>query len=206
VSLDSGVLYLHMAPILFSNFYLRDEEKLQYAEMVFTNLSDQQVFWDEFSQIPFNGVESKKSPLIFILSQPSLRWAWYLLLVMGFLYLVIYTKRRQGIIPVLPKKANTSIEFMETMGDLYFQQNAYLKIVNHQKELFLSFFRTKYGLSTNKIDDAFLMKAELKSGVLRHEIDMIIKEAKRLNFISDISEKDLIDYNKLIESFYKNIK
>ncbi len=205
IKLGQGSLYIHLSPILFTNFYLREEDKLRYAEMVFSDLN-KTVYWDEFSQTPLDGVEESKSPLVFILSQPGLRWAWYLLLIMGLLYLAIYTRRRQNIVPVLPQKVNSSIEFVETMGSLYFQQSSYLKIVNHEKELFLSYLRTKYGISTNKADDDFIKKAALKSGVSGNEISFIIKEAKRLNFISNISEKDLIEYHKHIETFYQNCK
>lgn len=205
INLGHGDLFIHLNPIMFSNFYLREEDKLRYAEMVFSDLN-KTVYWDEFSQTSLDGVEESNSPLVFILNQPGLRWAWYTLITMGLFYLIIYTKRRQGIIPVLPQKTNSSIEFVETMGSLYFQQSSYLKIVNHEKELFLSFIRTKYGISTNKTDDEFIKKTELKSGITGTEISYIIKEAKRLNFISNISEKDLIEYHKHIESFYQNCK
>ena len=110
------------------------------------------------------------------------------------------------MIPVLPRVNNSSIEFVETMASLYYQQSSYLKIANHKKNLFLSYFRLKYGLSTNKIDEDFLIKAELKSGVSKGEIDYILKENKRLNFITNISEKDLTDYHKLIEAFHRKSK
>jgi hypothetical protein len=164
------------------------------------------ILWDEFSHTPYESDYEGPGPLSFILKQPSLRWAWYLLLVMALFYLVIYTKRRQRIIPIVPHSSNTSIEFVETIGDLYYQQRSNLKIVRHQLSLFLSFIRVRYGIPTNKIDDEFLRRSEAKSGVSRVEIDYILKEAKRLEFISDISENDLIEYNKLTQSFYHKCK
>ncbi|MFY0601747.1 MAG: hypothetical protein JXR03_18885 [Cyclobacteriaceae bacterium] len=201
-----GKIYFHLEPILFSNFYLQDEDKLEYAEGVFAGLNDGPIYWDEFNHTPYESDYDGPGPLTFILKQPSLRWAWYLLLVMALLYLILYTKRRQRIIPVLPHRSNTSIEFVETIGDLYYQQKHNLKIIRHQLNLFLSYIRVRYGIPTNKIDEEFLRRAESKSGVSRIDIDYILKEAKRLEFITEISDEELIEYNKLTQSFYQKCK
>jgi hypothetical protein len=98
------------------------------------------------------------------------------------------------------------LEFVKTIGGMYYQQNAHLRIISHQCQLFLNFIRTHYGIATNKIDGEFLNKASLKSGVSRDEIDMILREEKRLVLRRDVTKKDLIEYNKLTEAFYRNCK
>ena len=127
-------------------------------------------------------------------------------LILVLVYMIFYTKRRQKVIPVLSTVSNTSIEFVETIGSLYFRQNSNLKIVQHKKKLFLSYIRQHYNIHTNKIDDDFLERVSLKSGIEANKIDFILKEAKRLEFISDITDNDLIEFHKLTDFFYKNCR
>ena len=62
------------------------------------------------------------SPLRFILSQPALKWAWYLLLAGVLIFIIFNLRRTQRPIPILPKNLNTSVEFVKTIGNLYYQE------------------------------------------------------------------------------------
>ena len=201
-----GNLYFHLSPIVFTNFHLKDEVKLEYANEVFSELGEGPIYWDNFSHIPNSDSEMSQSPLTFILGQESLRWAWYILLGIGIIYLLIYTKRKQRVIPVINRPTNTSVEFVKTIGAMYHYQEAHIKIVSHQYHLFLTYIRTKYGIAFHAKDVSFAKRVSLKSGLRESDIDMILKEAKRLQRLEDIKTKDLIAYNQLTENFYRNCK
>lgn len=205
VSYGSGNLHLHLTPLTFTNFHLKNEDKLKYANKVLADFEDGPIFWDNFSHIPSEESELSESPLSFILSQESLRWAWYLLVSIGLVYLVFYTKRKQRVIPVINKVKNTSIDFVKTIGAMYYHQAAHLKIVQHQRQLFLTYINTHYGIKFNK-EESFIKKVSLKSGLKEDQIDLILKEAKRLELLENITTKDLIAYNELTENFYRNCK
>jgi len=157
---------------------------------------------DNFSGIPSDDYGITQSPLSFVLSQESLRWAWYMLLCLGILYILFYTKRRQRVMPVVNPIKNTSIDFVKTIGAIYYHEESAQKIIAHQKRLLLTYIHTRYGISPGS--ESFLKKASLKSGVSEAEIDMILKEAKRLQLRGELTNKDLVDYNKLTENFYRN--
>ncbi|MEO9964810.1 MAG: hypothetical protein ABJF11_03425 [Reichenbachiella sp.] len=207
VSHGEGHFYYHTTPIAFSNYYLKEEEGFEYAKNVFNFMEGQKIFWDDFNHTP-NQQESgpKSNPLQYIMSQPPLRWAWYLLLAIGLIYLLFYTRRKERVIPVLATNHNTSIEFIETISSLYMQPNGNFKIVRHKKNLFLDYIRNHYFVSTKEIDEDFFKTVSLKSGIGKDKIERIIKEGDRLEFISEVSDENLISYHRLTEYFYQNCK
>lgn len=206
LSHGDGYLNFHLTPLVFTNFNLRNESTLEYVNEVLSEVDSGKIYWDKFSNLPYNEESQSQSPLSYILSQESLRWAWYILLSMALIYLLFYTKRKQRVIPVLHDANNTSLDYVKTIGAMYFHESSHLKIVMHQHHLFLTFIRTRYGLSTHKIDEDFLKKASLKSNVSVEDIDRILKEAKRLELIYEVSTKALIEFNKMTESFYRKCK
>lgn len=202
-----GSFYFHANPVAMTNLMLQEDNGFKYAESVFANTYDH-IIWDHNSDAPYisEGGSNSEHPLKFIMRQEPLRWAWYLLLTIVLIYFFLYAKRRQSSIPVLPSVTNTSIEFVETVGSLYYKQDSNLKMIKHNKNLFLGYVRTHYNISTNETDRAFCKKVALKSGIEERKIDDILSEAKRLEFIHDVSEKDLIEFHKTLNFFYKNCK
>ena len=207
VPIGAGELHFHLTPLVFTNFHLREEQKLAYVNEVLADAKKGAVYWDAFSNSPSGSSDRpSESPLSYILSQPPLQWAWYIILASGLIYLIFYTKRKQRIIPVMARIPNTSLQFVKTMASMYFHQQATMRIIRHQYQLFLMFVRTKYNISTSQIDDTFSEQLSLKSGIDKHEIEMIHTEMKRLEKLGDVTGKDLIEYNKKTHSFYSNCK
>lgn len=208
-----GHFYLHTNPMAFTNISLLEADRLAYVSSVFSHFQKGPIYWDEASKLSgylpnprSNRSLSEKTPFDFILSQPALAWAWYLVLVMTLCYLLFRTKRRQRIIPVLEKNRNTSLEFLQTMSNLYFLQNDHRKIALHKMRLFLAFIRERYYLSTQDLDAPFVEQLGLKSEIPKKEIDAILLLYKNIKSSSFVSEKILVDFHKKIERFYKNCK
>lgn len=213
IKYGDGYLYLHTNPILFSNYALLEEERLPYAEAIFSYTLEGPIYWDEYSKIPgflrnprFPKQISDRTPFDYILQQPPLAWAWYLLLVMAGLYLLFRTRRRQRVIPVLEKNRNTSLDFLQTIGHLYFAQNDHRKIALHKARLFLGFVRERYSLATQQLDDKFAQQLSAKSEIPKKDIDAILLLNKNIQTSSFVSEKILVSFHQKIEAFYKNCK
>src|ERR1700733_1812649 len=112
-----GALYLHFAPMAFTNFFLLHKANKAYYDKVLSYLpvSATEVKWDEYfrySRINFSAFR-------YILANPSLRWAFWLLLSLFLLIYVFESKRRQRLIPVIPGLRNSSLDFVRTIGRLY---------------------------------------------------------------------------------------
>ena len=204
--------------LLFSNIQLIDEEHLAYADRVFSYLNEGPIYWDDYSRAsefvarhynrnnPFNKTLSSESPLQYILSQPPLAWAWYLLLGLGFLYLIFRGKRKQRIIPVLEENKNTSLEFLSTIGRLYFLRNNHKELAIQKMKLYLAFIRERYHIQTKALDAAFIKRLAVKSEIQEEKIDQLLMLSKNIHNSNYVSEVTLIDFHNKIDHFYKNCK
>ena len=215
-----GSFYLHTTPIAFSNIQLLDKPGVDYASRVFSHLNKGAIYWDAFSRVDeevsrkrnnsnMNGGGSRlsnKGPLKYILAQPSLAWAWYLLLAVALLYLVFRAKRKQRVIPILETNANTSMEFISTIGSLYFLQNDHKKLSSQKMRLFLAYIRQRYHLPTNELDSVFVKKLANHSEVPESLIDKILLYYANIKSSTFVSEKTLIDFHIEMDKFYKNCK
>lgn len=214
VPYEDGFFYLHSTPIAFSNYHLLRPEALAYADAVFSHLGDGPLYWDEYSKNPMNNAmkmpQSKSltgnSPLQYILSQAPLAWAWYLLLLMGLAYLLIGSRRRQRIVPILEPNTNTSLEFVSTIGRLYFLQNDHRRLTLQKMRLFQQFLRERYGLQSPEADAAFLEKLAAKSEVNRELIDKIFLIHTNILSSNLVTEKTMVQFHGLIEEFYRTCK
>lgn len=211
----SGYFYLHSTPLMFSNLQMLDEHRSNYANKVFAHLPKGGLYWDVYGKQDENigrkqneaenesiASLSEKSPLQYILSQAPLAWAWYLMLVLAILFLFFRAKRRQRIIPVLHENKNTSLEFVSTIGGLYFQQKNHRNISLKQMQLFLNFVRNRFGISTKDLDSNFVSQLGQLSEVPQVEVENLFLVYKNIQKTHAISEDKLIEFNTLLEAFY----
>lgn len=219
IGYGAGHFYLHTNPIAFSNIQLLDQTGLGYAGKVFSHLNDGPIYWDEYSKVPewlgrqqndnFRGNSRRlasESPLQYILSEPPLTWAWYLLLALGLLYLFFQAKRRQRIIPVLEKNSNTSLDFIATIGRLFFIQNSHKQLALEQMKLFQAYNRRHYNLQSREMNETFVTRLSTKSEIPAENIHKILNLYANIEKSSFISNNTLVDFHKLLDGFYKGCK
>ncbi|MFK7979211.1 MAG: hypothetical protein AB8G86_04470 [Saprospiraceae bacterium] len=213
----AGAFYLQTSPIAFTNLYQTKKQGQVYSEKVITHLQTETIYWDEFSNVPVaigrnknwannDPLTPKEGPLDYILSQPPLAWAWYLLLSLGLLYLLFRAKRRQRMIPVLAQNKNTSLAFISTIGRLHFTGKNHRRIALQQMDLLERFIRAKYKLSAQDKTEAFIKDlsriTEIEETLLA-KMFLIHKNIKSSKFTTD---KTLIELHKLTDYFYKNCR
>ncbi|MGB3076101.1 MAG: hypothetical protein WBB36_12300 [Chitinophagales bacterium] len=209
VPYGKGAFYLHSNPICFTNYYLKEHEGLEYAQKIFSHLSSSDIYWDEFSKVPQMNPGNRgdtETPLRYILSQTSLRWSWYVLLVTSIMFLLFRAKRNQRIIPVVEQNTNSSLEFIHTMGRLYLLQHDHRALALQKMKLFLTFIRSRYGLQTKTTDHDFVLKLSEKSQVEHNRIVQLLEEYQTIENMNDISEAQLTSFHLELESFYGNCK
>ncbi|MEO1513888.1 MAG: hypothetical protein AAFV95_02710 [Bacteroidota bacterium] len=220
VKYGDGHFYLHTTPIAFSNIQMKDQVGLAYASKVLSHLEPGDIYWDDKSRVEesvgrrYNQMQSRsgnrglssQSPLKYVLAQPPLAWAWYLMLATILLYVIFRAKRKQRVIPVLAPNTNTSMEFLSTIGSLYFLQNDHKKMCVQKMKLFLGFIRDRYYLPTSQLDKEFVHKLAAKSEIPKSIIDKILLIYQNIDSSSFVSEQTLIDFHLEIDKFYKNCK
>lgn len=208
VPYGKGNIYLHTTPIAFTNYYMISDRGLSYAGRVFANLGPGDIYWDEFSRLPAQEVNDKprSTPLQYILAQPSLKWAWYLTLILTSIFILFRSKRKQRVIPVMAENENTSLEFVQTIGTLYFQQNDHKKLAQQKMKLFLQHIRNRYSIPTNQLTQETLKRISIKSQIPYSQVEDIFEQYSWIKEQPGISDENLIKFHLSIDNFYKNAK
>lgn len=220
IKYGAGEFYFHTNPIAFTNLQLLDEIGLNYANKVFSHLKEGPIYWDTYSRVgeevsrrrnQMQNFETERSlnaegPLSYVLSQAPLAWAWYLLIGSALLYLFFKAKRKQRIIPVYEGNKNTSLEFISTIGSLYFMQNDHKKLCIQKMKLFLAYIRNRYNIPTKEIDEAFVSRLSNKSEVSEEYILNILKYYNNIKSSTVVSDNTLQEFHDTLEYFYKHRK
>jgi hypothetical protein len=204
-----GHLYVHTVPLLFTNYFMTQPDKMEYASAVFSHLSGNNIIWDEISKMPFVDVENPyNSPLYYIMQQPALKAAWWMLIAAAILYIIFASKRTQRIIPVLEVKSNTSLEFLNVISSLHYQNPNHLDIARKKMKYFLYFIRARYGINTQSFTEEHVKRLAERSKVDIADIQVIYDRYKVIESysISNDESDRLVGLYQAIDKFYKNCK
>ena len=192
-----GEFYLHTQPTAFSNFHLLKKNHREYASKVLSYIPEGTIFWFIKDQ---DGTVISNSPMRYILSQPALKWAWYIFIIGMIVFILFNAKRKQRIVPILAPLSNTTLDFTKSIGNLYYQEGDHDNIINKKIVYFLEKIRNEYLIDTNRLDDDFINKLHHKSGKNLTDIKeavILINTHRKSPHIS--IEEDLIQINNAIE-------
>lgn len=196
-----GNFYISSFPVAFTNYNIVNSN-YEYIEKALSYLPIAKTYWDEYYKV---GRMEAKTPLRFILSNQQLKWTYFLGLFLLIFYIIFEGKRKQRIIPVIQPPANTTVEFVETVGRLYYQQKDHDDLNYKMITYFLEQVRTHYRLKTNELDKEFVHHLSQKSGVPEDEVNELVNSLK-WDEGSYITEEELKSLYQKIESFYKKSK
>jgi hypothetical protein len=204
-----GNLYIHSAPIMFTNYFMIKPDKFEYAQAVFSHLHGENMVWDEVSKVPFSDLQNPyESPLYYIMQQPALKYAWWMLIAGALLYIIFASKRTQRVIPVLEPKTNTSLEFLNVISSLHYQNPNHLDMARKKMKYFLYFIRAKYGINTQTFTEEHVRRLAEKAKVDVADTQAIYDRYKLIDHYSISNEESerLIALYQAIDRFYKTCK
>lgn len=197
---QGGAILIHTNPFAFTNYHMLNAKE-DYAAAVLSYLPQQPFLWDNYYK---SGRRVITSPLRFVLSNPALKWAFYLSLTSLLLFVIFRGKRTQRIIPVVEPLKNSTVEFTQTIGDLYYQNGNFTNIISKKIAYFLEFIRTNYYLDTTILNTQFIDKLAIKSGNTKEDTKVLIDYITYLKSKTTHTEKELIELNRIIETYTKN--
>jgi hypothetical protein len=125
------------------------------------------------------------------------------LLLLLLLWVLLNSRRKQRMIPAYPKPANESLDFVKTMGRLYYDRKDHQNLANKMSMYFLEHVRTTYKLPTHTLDDNFIESLHYKSGYSGGELNEIVSFIQYLQQGGDVNEHQLINFHNQLESFYQ---
>tara|TARA_R110002050_G_scaffold12401_10_gene40781 strand:- start:50828 stop:52036 length:1209 start_codon:yes stop_codon:yes gene_type:complete len=195
-----GAFYIHSNPFLFTNYFVKDPAKYDYAFSALSYLPNQDTYWDEYYK---EGRLSYNSPMRYVVSDDNLKWAWFIALASALLFLIFRGRRTQRIIPEIPAVKNTSLEFAETIGNLYLNSGSHKDLLTKKVQFFLDYIRTHLHIDTNVLDDKTLTQIALRSSISNKEITELFKHIETLQNKAQISDSEIKRITEQIDKFYK---
>ena len=195
-----GALYLNANPKFFTNYSLLKPQGVLYAATALSFVKNtSQIAWDQYYT---QGNDESDSPMRVFLTNPSLQWAYYIAIFSLIIYVLYEIKRRQRIIPVIEPLSNSTLEFVNVIGQLYYEKRNNANIA-HKKVLYLlSYLRDEYQIKTNTLDKEFTERLITKLGLEAGLAEDLVSFMQYIGTQDRVNDDELINLNKLIEKFY----
>jgi hypothetical protein len=203
-----GNIYLHLAPLAFSNYFLLHGRNMDYYNKALSLIpkDTKKLVWDEYylyKRFSGNNSGGNKSILSALMSQRSFRAALWVLIILLILYILQEMRRKQRIIPVMAKPRNDSLEFVKTIGRLYHEKGDNKNLSHKMAAYFLEHIRNRYKLSTTSLGEDFIRSLQLKTGQHENNIRKIVFFINSIDDPANISDEQLADFHKELAEFYK---
>lgn len=204
IPFEDGHIFLHLEPKIFTNYNILKDQRYRYSEGVLSYLPNKTIYFDSFTKYydADYGDAEEKSNLSWFLQQQSFKWATYLALILTLLFIIFHAKRRQRIIPIIKPLENTTVSFVKTISNLYFETQDHKNLIDKKITYFLEKIRSDYHLDTSDLNEEFIAKLIQKSGKKKETVKKTINFINWLRSKNEFFEENLIKLNKHIEEFY----
>lgn len=207
-----GNLFLNLAPITFTNYFLLHKGNMEYYDQVFSLLSERAtlVAWDEYYSSRKKPQKEDKHWLRVLLKlenadgKRSFAAAFWLLLGILLLYAVNDMRRKQRPIPVMRAPANDSLEFVKTIGRLYHDKGDHANLCRKMTAYFLEHVRSRYKMQTLQLNDDFVKELAYKSGADEQLLRDIVGFIETVATNDSITAQSMAWYHEKLETFYKH--
>jgi hypothetical protein len=198
--IGKGNLYLTPNPGMFTNYSLLKSQGAEWASTALSMVKKTpEIVWDEYYS---QGSGEDDSPMRVFLGNAQLKAAYYLALFSLLIFVLYEVKRRQRIIPVIKPLENSTVDFVNVVGQVYYERRDNINIARKKMQYFWAYARETYRLKTNRPGPEFVEELVNRTGVT---VDIARELSGAFIFISThdiVTDQELIRLNQLIEQFY----
>ncbi len=202
-----GSIFLHLAPGAFTNFFLLHKNNKQYYDEALSYIpkSVDQIRWDDYFRNNIGGNSRSGGKLFgWLMSQEAFLWALLLILALFLLIYLFETKRKQRLIETIQPLRNSSLDFVKTIGRLYYHRKDNSNLVSKMSAHFFDHVRNRYNIPTSKQDEEFERRLAYKSGYDPEELRNLLYTMRMLDAQPDVTDQELLEFNRQLEKFYKH--
>lgn len=203
VKMGKGHFLLHCMPEAFTNYYAARPTNSQYVIGAFSYLPNQYTYLDDHYKV---GQAMTEDTRRFVMSQPALKLAYYILISAGLVALFFGGKRRQRPVPTIKGIRNATLDFVEQVGALYYRQSNHSNIVQKKIAYFLESVRARFMVTTMEIDDRLIERVTSLSGVPHPQVSSLFSMITTMRQYEGHSDRDLKALDSAIRDFNKRSK
>jgi hypothetical protein len=201
ISIGKGALYLHTVPSIFGNDQMKKEEPFEYFKDILGPLDYQKIYFDQlrFTESFTPEMVNSEGSLDHLWMNKSMRFMMLVILGLILLLLIFNAKRKFIPIPVIKPLENTSISFSKTISRLYWLKPNHKNMSELKMSMFLFEVRSRYGLSTEVINEVFAERLARKSGIAERKVQKLVETYRVIHQNERVHEDLLIQLNELIQ-------
>lgn len=201
VKYGNGYFFLHTFPFAFTNYYLMREENQNYLSAVFSHLpKDYDIIWDEYYK-PMRATV-QRSPLSVLLRYQAFRWVYWIGIAGIILFMVFYAKRKQRPIPIIEAPKNESLDFISTMGSLYFNKGSHKDLANKKINVLKDYLSQKYYFKDLSFSEEEAENVAQKTGKNRELVRRVFELVRTYERNTELTDGMLKTLIKNINKFY----
>ncbi len=204
IKLGKGILFLHTAPEVFTNYNILNENK-DYPMDIMAYFRGYDFVWDDYLKPGNIFKHGAPSPLRYILSNPALKMAYYILISGLLIFIIFNAKRKQRIIPVIQPPVNNTLEFVSTISALYQSTDDHKYMAQLKFKHFCEYIFFHFHINLTSDDEREIALLAEKTGTNINLLAEIITGIKIINNKRKISSKELIRYAQQIDKMYSLI-
>jgi len=205
IKYGEGFFYFHNYLETFTNYHMSNDTSLAYIEKVFANLEPDVLIYDNYYKPWRQKAPADKSRLKVLLKSEPMRWLRTLSFV-GILFLIFsLIKRKQRIIPVITPVRNETIDFIETLGMLYFNDRGHKSLANRKVSHFFEYLRRNYYLQEIETTKKGAKAISAKTGLSQEKIMRLFSVIRNMELRKEVYDTDLVNVNRIIDELYKDM-
>ena len=197
-----GQFYLCTTPNAFTNYALLRPEARRFMEATFALLPDRPVIWDEFYK---TGRMESSTPLRFVLDRTPLKRAYWTMIVLLALTILVHARRRQRAIPVLEPVRNTSRDFAETIGRMYYFTGDHADLARKMCLYFKDELRQRLYLRRTVWDEEDIGTVAARTGIPITEWQSAFRLIAHYETAPHVSEEQLMQLNRSLSRLRERI-
>ena len=200
VEVGDGELYLHTVPSAFSNYFMLYSDIPQYVAAAMSYLPEHRhLYWNNYRL----GMSRRGGVLGVLGRSDGFKIAYWLSLCGILIFIVFTAKRRQRMVPVLAPPRNTGLDFVNTMGDLYFNSSKHKDLAEKKLTYLKDYIRSRYRMSVDSLDDRTADRLAVKSNKTISEIKELFNEFNVIDSLKIVRSKQLLALQEKLDRFYE---
>ncbi|MDR0506911.1 MAG: DUF4350 domain-containing protein [Dysgonamonadaceae bacterium] len=191
--IGDGNLILACNPLVYTNYGILHDSISEYIGEHLAYLQNRPLIRTEYYHLGSQG-GSEQSPFRYILSERSLRWAFYLAIVCLFVFMIFTAKRKQKAIPVIKPPANRTLAFVHSIAGLYILKNNNADIVSKKYAYWADSMRKKHGIDVvNETHDwNFYTRIASKTGRSVEDIRSLLIYLHSIDKNTSLSDSEMM--------------
>ncbi|MDR0799755.1 MAG: DUF4350 domain-containing protein [Dysgonamonadaceae bacterium] len=195
VKIGKGNLILSCNPLLYTNYGVLNEANQNYILQHLAYLKGRPLLRTEYYQVGSQGGAENQSIFRYILSEPPLRWAFYLTLLSVALFMIFTAKRKQKPIPVIRPPVNNMVAFVRSIAGLYLQRNNNTDVIRKKYIYWSDELKRKYGVDVinEKHDKHLIARLASKTRKTEEEIRRVLAELDAIHDDTEVSDEEMIE-------------